>query len=400
MTTAPISVRTERRPSFTLLESPLTIVMAIPANDLIATFPVVAATFPSSQLTEVTAANVDDIGTAPAVNPATLTPMARAAYDFIEAGANVHLFVLPFAVDAADNAVTRNGKVVTAINAALTSPVQLAKLPTNGVDVLLVPGETTFATAADNIYAAMETLCAPAALGCIGLVDAGGYAYDNAARPSASEPTDANVTLWSGNNRNINLYAFSNRADVANYNDMWGSVIAAAHHARYVSRNGIWAHPFNLRDPALGVGSIRPQRVFDPGDASSSAIALERDDKVGSLVQYDGADFIWGGESYETEDDPRQVIANHIVANRATKRAKRIIARFLKLRAKGSTLESLRLSIQAPLQALYVPNAIRDIQVRRPEFTGGRIRVRMPADFYDFIDSIELTAEVYHGEVV
>ena len=37
---------------------------------------------------------------------------------------------------------------------------------------------------------------------------------------------------------------------------MWGSVIAAAHHGRYVSRNGIWAHPFNLRDPVLGVGTL------------------------------------------------------------------------------------------------------------------------------------------------
>ena len=399
MTTAPISVRTERRPTFTLLESPLTIVMAIPANDLIATFALTAGDFPSSQITEVTAANADGIGTVPGANPSTLTPLARAAYDFIKAGANLHLFVLPFAALAADTQAVRNGNVVAALNAALTSSVQRAKLPTNGVDVLLVPGETTFGTASDSIYSAMEVLCAPAALECVGLVDAGGYAYDNDARPGAAEPTDADVKLWSGNNRNISIYAFSNRGDVANYNDMWGSVVAAAHHARYVSRNGIWAHPFNLRDPVLGVAGVRPLRVFDPGDGSSSAIAIARDDKVGSLVQYDGADFIWGGESYETEDDPRQVIANHIVANRATKRAKRIIARFLKRRAKGSTLESLRLSIEKPLQDLYVPNAIRGIQVRRPDFTGGRIRVRMPTDFYDFIDSIELTAEVYHGEV-
>ena len=402
MTTAPITVSVERRPTFTLLPSPLVVILALPRTDFV-TVPnvtITAADFPVNQLTEITAANVDELGTVPGANSATNTSLARAAYDYIESGANLHVFALPFPVDAGDTAVERNGKVVVALNTTLGDSVQRAKLPRDGVDVIVVPGETAIGTAADNVYAALETLCDSDPLGCVSLVDAGGLAYDNAARPDNAEPTAANVKLWSGVNRNIRIYAFSNRGDVANYNDMWGSVIAAAHHARYVSRAGIHAHPFNLRDPVLGVAGVRPQRVFDPGDGSSSAIALDRDDRVGSLVLYDGADFIWGGESYATEKDPRQVIANHIVANRMVKFAKRQMARYLRRRATGSNLEGLRLSIEVPLQNLYRPRAVQNVQVRRPVYdSSGKLSVRMPTAFHGFIQSIELTAEVYNAEV-
>ena len=401
MTTAPISAVIERRRTVSLLPSPLVIVLAIPRTDFVPTPDVVipAANFPANQLTEITSANVDHLGTVPAANAATETSLMRAAYDYIEAGASLHVFALPFEVAAADTAAQRNAKVVTALNTTLNSSVERAKLPTDGVDVILVPQETAVGTGADNIYAALEVLCDSNPLECVALVDAGGLAYDNDARPGNAEPTAADVKLWSGNNRNLRIYAFSNRGDVANYNDMWGSVIAAAHHARYVSRGGVHAHPFNLRDPVLGVGSIRPLRAFDPGDGSSSAIAVSRDDRVGSIVQYDGVDFIWGGRSYATEDDPRQVLANHIVANRMVKFAKRRMARFLELRARGSNLEGLRLAIEVPLQNLYRPSAVRDVQVRRPVYTNGALTVRMPTAFYGFINSIALTAEVYNAEV-
>ena len=401
MTTAPISTRIETRPTVTLLESPLTIVLAVPRTDFVPApnvlIPVV--NFPVNELTEITADNVAHLGAVPAADSDINTPMARAAYDYIEAGANVHVFALPFEVAAVDTAAQRATKVVTALNTTLNSATERAKLPAASVDVIVVPRECTAGTAANAVVTALETLCAPDHLECVALVDAGDITYNNDARPGAAEPSAADVKTWSGNNRHIHIYSLSNRGHVSHYNDMWGSVIAAAHHARYVSRNGIWAHPYNLRDPVLGVGTLTPQRVFDPGDASSSAIALERDDLVGSVVQYDGADYIWGGESYAGVEDPRQNIGNHVVANRMVKRARRIMARFLRVRARGSTIETLRLSIERPLVDLYVPNAVQDIQVRPPEFTSGGIKVRMPTAFYDFINSIELTAEVYHPEV-
>ena len=402
MTTAPISARTIPRSTVTLLESPLTVILALPRTDFVAAnfaISTLPADFPANQLTEITSANADLVGTVPGANAATLTPIGRAAYDYIEAGANVHVFALPFEVAELDDADARAAKVVTALNTTLGSATERAKLPAASVDVIVVPRECTAGTAANAVVLALETLCAPDHLECVALVDAGGIPYDNDARPGAAIPSAADVKTWSGNNRNIHIYPFSNRGHVSHYNDMWGSVIAAAHHARYVSRNGIWAHPYNLRDPVLGVGTLTPQRVFDPGDASSAAIAIQRDDWVGSVVQYDGADYIWGGESYAGQEDPRQNIGNQIVANRMVKRAKRTMARFLKLRAHGSRIETLRLSIERPLVDLYVPNAVFDIQVRPPEFSSGGIKVRMPTAFYDFIDSIELTAEVYHPEV-
>ena len=180
---------------------------------------------------------------------------------------------------------------------------------------------------------------------------------------------------------------------------MWGSVIAAAHLARYTSQRGIWAHPFNLRDPALGVGATAPVRVFDPGDGSSDAVALEREHVLGSIVQYDGADYIWGGKSYAAEKDARQWMGNQVVANRMLRRSRRTMARFLVQRSRGSTLESLRLSLERPLVNIYVPNAVRDVQVREPTITSGHISAVLDVGFWQFVESVQLTAEVYLAEV-
>ena len=191
----------------------------------------------------------------------------------------------------------------------------------------------------------------------------------------------------------------SNRAHVSHYNDMWGSVIAAAHHARYAARDGLWAHPFNLVDPILGAGTRTPDRAFDPGDGSSAAVALEREHKVGSIIGFDAADYLWGAKSANSVTDPRQYAGNQIVANRMIKQARRILARFPKRRATGSRLETMRLSIERPLVNAYVPNAVRDVQARPPTINGDQASVVLDVDFYNFIESVQLVVEVFHGEV-
>ena len=314
-----------------------------------------ANVFPPNALTEIhggATGNYTSLGDVPSVDANTKTAIARAAYDFIESGSLVHLFALPFPVAQSDDAPTRAGKVVTAINTALNSAVERAKMPNSTADIIIVPRETVAGTAANPIYSALEVQCAPNKIGAVGLVDAGGgAALSNTARPLDTEPTDANVALWGANNRNLHIYAVSNRADISHYDRMWGSVIAGAHHARYTSREGIGAHPWNLRDPVLGIGQTYPQRVFDESDGSSAAVKLDRDDKIASLINFQGIQYLWGGESYATEEDPRQIIGNQIVANRMIKRAKRVMAPFLKARRRGTTLDTSAPEHRAALAA-------------------------------------------------
>ena len=400
MTTAPVSVEARARRSHSLLESPLTIILVIPQIDQVPEPDVaLSAAFPNSTLTEITSSNVGGLGAVPPANPNTATPMARAAYDYIESGANVHVFALPFPVATADAAAARAGKVVSAINTTLAKSTERAKLPSARADVIVVPRECGVGTVANAVVTQLETTCDQAHLGCVALVDAGDIDSAPTARPGADSPSLADVQAWAPVNRNIAIYPFSNRGDVSHYDGMWGSVIAAGHAARYTSRRGLWAHPFNLRDPVLGVGPTEPVRVFDPNDGSSVAVALEREHHVGSIIQYEGPDYIWGARSYSAEPDPRQYLGNHLVANRMLHRSRRTLARFLVDRTKGSTLESLRLSVEKPLQDLYVPGAVQEITALEPVIASGHISIELEVGFYGFIETIKLIAEVYRAEV-
>lgn len=400
MVTAPISASIRARPSHSLLESPLTVIMVIPKIDLVPAVDFTAgAAFPVDTLTEITSTNVDGVGTVPSANPNTDTPLARAGYDFIESGANVHVFALPFTVDSSDNAGTRAAKVASAVNTTLGKAAERAKLPDAAADVIVVPRECGVGSAANAVYTELETICDQGHMGCIALVDGGDVVAGPDARPVAANPTVASVQTWAAANRNIAIYAFSNRGDVSHYDGMWGSVIAAGHLARYTAQRGIWAHPFNLRDPALGVGATAPLRVFDPGDGSSDAVALDRQHYLGSIIQYEGADYVWGGRSYAAARDARQWMSNHVVTNRMLRRSRRTMARFLVDRAKGSTLESLRLSLERPLVDIYVPNAVQDVQVREPTISSGHVSAVIDVGFHEFVESVSLVVEVYLAEV-
>ena len=117
------------------------------------------------------------------------------------------------------------------------------------------------------------------------------------------------------------------------------------------------------------------------------------------MVDFQGQDYLWGGESFATVQDPRQIIANQIVANRMVKRAKRVMAPFLKGRARGSTLDTLRLSIEQPLQRIYVPSSVVDVEVRQPTISSGHITAILDVLFYEFVDSVALVAEVSYQDL-
>lgn len=397
--TSPISTSIRTRPTHDLTESPLTIIMVMPSQDFVTGYTggAIASPFVVNNLTEITASNLAMLGT-----PATdSTFMAKAAYEYIESGSSVHVYALPFNAASGDDFPTRAPKVVTAINALDTSVVKNV-LPRAQADMLLVPRETAFGPTDDvnSILSAIETVCQSSHMGLVALVDVGNAtALANTANPAATAPTTADLTTTIKNRyRHLHIYAMSNRGATSNYPGMWGSVIAAGHQARYASIDGVGAYPWNLRDAISGVHSLAPERVFDPGDGSSEAVSLAATDKLSSIIQWEGVDYLWGGESYSAQADPRQNIGNHIVANRMIKRSKRVMAPYLRLRGTGATLDSLQVSVELPLQHLYVPRTVERVTARVPTITSGHVSIILDVKFYDFINSIALTVEVFDNE--
>ena len=394
--TSPISAQTIPRPGVAVAASPLSIILVVPKIDLVPAANVTIAPA-EDQLTEITSANVlAQLGALAAANAAVQSPIQRAAYDYIETRGSARLWVLPFEVMAAHTAAERATAVVAALDAVRTSPVEKAKLLNDRADVVVVPGETAVGTAANAVIGALRSFCVDnTGLGCAAWVDAGGYAYDNDARPGAAEPTQADVITWEGNNRDINIFSISNRGNVANYNSMWGSVIAAGHVVEYTSTEGFYSNPFSLRHPLRGVlGAEFPAREFNLGDGSSSAVVLNRDNHVGSIVTWNGMNFIEGGETFSALADPRMEFGNNITSHRMIDHARRLAAPFRKLRASERRLASFQTTLQAQLDANYVPGAVRRVSVLRPVINADQMIADFEVFYYGFIKSIVLRALV------
>ena len=392
---SPITVAVRARPRTIVEASPLTVILVVPQIDEVPTTDVTIGA-PANELTSITAANAATmLGVVPAANPGTQTPISRAAYDLIESGATVHLLALPFAVASTDSAAARAGKVASALTTALRDPVQVAKLPEAGADIICLPRETTVSAQAGTIISALRTVCGPQALECVAIVDAGDSAAAKDMRPVVANPTQQSVETWAGSNGGLEIYAISNRADVANYQAMWGSVIMTAHHARYASTEGIGTSPYDLVHPAAAGGNIAPPRVFSLTDGSSSAVVLDRDYEVSSLITHGGSQFIWGGQSGGATDDAREQLANHIVCNRSLGLARRQAAQVVRRRATGDRLQSLRVGIEDAIRHAYVPQYLSAVEVDTPVLAGNILRVVYDLAFYDYIQSVQLTAEVY-----
>ncbi len=391
---SPISVHIEARPSLRVQPSPLSILLVVGHTDTVPTTDVTLGA-PASQVTEITEANATTmLGAVPSSDPGTQTPLGRAAYDLVEAGSAAHVYVLPFPVSSSDNAAARAAKVASALTGALRSSVERSKFPDSGLDMIVLPRETAVA-APGAMVAALKQVAASGSLECVALCDAGDAQAAVGARPSATNPTQASVASWAGANGGIEIYAASNRGDVANYDGMWGSVIMAAHHARWASLEGVGSSPYDLSHPLAGASNLTPARELDLTDGSSAAVVLDRDDEISSLTTYEGGHYVWGGLSASTVEDPRQSIANHIVANRSLRIARDQAAQIVRRRATGDVIQGLRLRIEEAISRAFVPRFAAEVQVDTPTIAGGVLTVPYEMRYDDYIHTVALQAEVY-----
>ncbi len=391
---SPISVSIRARPSLRVQPSPLSILLVVGHIDTVPTTDVTLGA-PAGEVTEITAANATTmLGAVPSASPGTQTPLGRAAYDLIEAGSAAHVFVLPFATSDSDNAAARAAKIASALTGALGSSVERSKFPDSGLDMIVLPRETAVA-APGAIVAALKSVAAQGSLECVALCDAGNAQAAVGARPSAANPTAATVVSWAGANGGIEIYAVSNRGDVPSYDGMWGSVIMAAHHARWASVEGVGSSPYDLSHPLAGASNLTPARELDLTDGASIAVSLDRDHEISSLTTYEGGHFIWGGLSASTVEDPRQSIANHIVANRSLRIARDQAAQVVRQRATGDLIQGLRVRIEQAIERAFVPRFLADVQVDTPTIAGGVLTVPYELRFDDYIHTVSLQAEVY-----
>ena len=224
---SPVSVQVVARPSAVAVVSPLRIVMLVPRE--------VGVTAAASEIVDVP----DDATATAQLGAAT---KARTWYDVIESVANVHVAAIPYTTDA--DAVTNRTNAVNALNTALGSSVELAKV-NNAIDLLLVPELTREAIAQRNpITAALDTHVA--ALGVLALIDAREDGY-------------ANARAWATLNRGLGILPVSNHSDTTHENGVAGSVILAAHIAYYSGVDGIDAHPFTLDKPCAEASTTLPR---------------------------------------------------------------------------------------------------------------------------------------------
>lgn len=380
---SPVNVQVRPRATTVTEISPLSMVLVLPKVELGAqaaddvTLPAADST-----LTEITEANKDaQLG---------VEGLAPRMYDYIESGASVRLWVLPFPVLRADALPARLAKVVTALN-ALDKTDERAKLPNGKVDAIVLPRETAIGQGANVVVAKLKTFGLDTSLGAVSFVDAGVFANRT---PTAAEPAQADAIAWENDNADPNVLAVTNRADAAGGSGVFGSIIAAGHWARYTSQYGIHHQPTNLRDVVVGVSNITPDRIFNESDGSSAAVVLARE-PLTSIITWNGSHYLWGGKTKFQASDPREELSNNIVAHRIVKEATLDLAPFVGLRATRANLAALQVKLQDDITAGYVPEAIAAVSVGTPILAGGRLSVQMEVQFFDFIDSITLIAEVF-----
>lgn len=381
----PVTVSLRTRPSVQRDASPITSILVVPKEEIVAGAANVTIGAPDNTLTEITASNL----TAQLAS----SGLVRSAYNHIEALSASRLFVLPFTVDTNDGISARLTKVVAAINRTQQAS-EKAKLPLRGADLMIVPREAGLGTSAANpVFAAVAAACGVTQLGAIGLVDAGPYA-DN---PASTEPSQTNVLQWVANNKNGNVMSVTNRGNVAGFDAMYGSVLAAAHIAYYTGLYNLAHSPFNLLDQLRGVSNFVPVRDFDPFDVSAANTLANSPNFLTSLITEDGSGYLWGGHTGESdENSPLLDVINHLVANRIYKQARQDLTRFVRRRATERLLSQVQVNIQNDLSATYVaPGLVADIDVGNVTLAGGHAEVVVDVQFFDILDTVSLTVEVY-----
>lgn len=387
---SPLSSRVIAQPSAQRTTSPLSAVMVMPKTEL-GTNPDgsedIGLGAADNQITRLSA-STEETALAPA-------GFSKAAYDEIELGASVDMYVLPFDVARADATDARLVKVQTALT-AMNTQAEKRKLPHGTVDVILLPRETGLSgTSPDNAaFNSLSSACA--AFEAVGICDAGTIP---ATGSLTDRPTFQEVQDWEATHSDPNIVSVTNRGDVAGYAGMFGSVIYLAHWAEVTSypgaNYGIGAQPSNLRDVVRGVTNINPVFAFDENDGSSEAVVLRNaPNHLTSLIEWNGADYFWGGRTQWPANDPRTYVSNLLISNRIKKEARRDLAPYLLLKGTRSRLSAMQLHVEGDLRATYVPGAVQSISVVEPTLVGGHASVRVLVRFYDFIESIELIVEL------
>ena len=380
---APLTIVTNETGQTQAGVSPLSFILVVPHTDSEAVPTTLAA--PANELTAITSSN----------ETSQLSDgFARKAYDHIELASSSNVFVLPFAVESADTTAERAAKVVAALN-VLDTVTEKAKLPHRGTDFIVVPREVAAEATTSSIFAKLKTFSADTSLGAMSIVDAGPIdATMN--KGEATAPTQGEAVTWEQANSDENILIISNRADVAGYDNMWGSVIAAEQMARYSAARGLHAHPFNLRNNVLGVSNIQPVRTFDPLDGSSEAVTLAASpNHMTSIVTWEGQHYLWGGSTQnDTSGSALRFVANNLVSKRIKKDAIRDIVPFLGLRGTRRTIEALQGKVERDLQATYIPDAVDRIYVADPVLTGNSVTVTIYVLFHGFIEFVKLVVEV------
>lgn len=304
---------------------------------------------------------------------------ARRWYNYLEAQANVHVGVIPYVpavalVDAETNAVAALDVV--------TNAAELAKID-GPPDIILAPDLPGRGTAASTVVARLETLCVDQRIEAVAIVDA----YHLVAGA-----VQADVLIWGTNNLGADIFAMTNNAAVGGV-DEWGSVIAAGHLAKYAASEGVGSHPFSLRHPVTGIGTLSPVREFSLSDGSASAEALANG-FLSSLILHDGSDYIWGGNlNAAVTGDPRHYLGNAVIAKRMVKRGRQALASFLKVRASGLRLEEMALVVQTVLDDEFGALVV-GISVSTAVLIGTQAVVYPDIAFYGFIESIRLAVGI------
>lgn len=378
--TSPLSVTINARPATRTLAAPYTMVLVVPKTEVDGSTVIPADINTLTEVTESTKGAV--LGSGDAVD----------MYDTIESGSAVRLFVLPFEVDSSDmTESTRLGNVRTALQ-ALETATERAKLPGPfGADIIVCPRETGLGTGANAAVTELRALGLDTSLGAVSFVDAGTIPH---AEDLGTAPTVAQVTAWQTANTDPNVMAVSNRGDVEGHAEMFGSVIAAGHYARYASAMGVQHQAANLIDVLVGADDFTPEREFVVEDGSSPAIALAAAG-VSSLVTWNGRHYFWGGKTGAPATDPRTYTANAIIAHRIVKQGRQILAPFLGQRGTGRNIDSIQVALQNTLSAQYVPAAVQGLDALDVDFTGNRATAEVSVQFYGFIEAIRLIADVY-----
>ena len=334
--------------------SPLRMLLAVSTADA-------AAGATAGDVEVLTAANVESV-----LGAAGTT--GRRWYEALEAYANFHLASLLY--DPTSNATK------SAALTGFTGDPEAVDAAGGSLDAILWPDDEMNATLVASIAASGATLNA------IPIIDSDYGVMDTTARAVAFATNIVPIgTLAVSNGANFNGQAEN------------GSVIAAAHIARYVGINGIGVHPFSFGHPLFGAAEPDPKRVFSDSDGSAAAVDLGRR-KLSSVIVDGGVAYLWGGGlKSATATSALRFFGNRMVAHRMVKRGRQVIRPRLVRRLTPSLLDTVVAEVEATLLAEYA-RFVESVSGGVATVSGdNHLDVRTGAKFHGFAETVELTID-------